>query len=320
MSPDRLLAEAQEGNQRALARLATLVENPGGHTAVLRQALYQIPSQARIVGITGPPGAGKSSLIGAIAEILAQRGDRVAVIAIDPTSPLSGGAALGDRIRMSKAALLPGVFVRSLASRTREDALAPAASDMIRLFDAAGFDYVFVETVGSGQNQVQVAAYVHTLVLVEAPGAGDGVQMLKAGVMELADIYAVAKSDLPGAHHVGRELQSMLTLADSGSDWQPPVVLCSTETGEGVETIVHAIDDHAAWLRESGALDRRRLAMARAELHEAVMRWVGAAIEGKLSDDLARDVADRRLSPDEAIRQVVEASLSRPAAGSPGGQ
>jgi LAO/AO transport system kinase len=308
MSLDDLVALARSGDHRSLARVATILENPSNESETVRKLLSDHRGRAHIVGITGPPGAGKSSLLAKIASSLSATGKSVAVIAIDPTSPLSGGATLGDRIRMSEASLHGKVFVRSVASRNRTDGLAPAAMDLVRLFDAAGFDYVFLETVGSGQNQIEVAKIVHTLVLVETPGAGDSVQMLKAGIMELADIFAVTKSDLPGAHAVARELRSMLSLSEeSAHHWQPPIVLCSSETEEGVSKLIEAIDLHAAHLADTIDAEEPNFEQARAEMRNAALELV----ERQIADhpELVTEVADGNRTPGEAVRLILKSLI-----------
>ncbi len=317
MSPEELLAQARSGNQRALARLATLIENDPAAATTVRAALQGSAANARIAGITGPPGAGKSTLLASVARFLVESGHTVAIIAVDPTSPLTGGATLGDRIRMSEVTLQPGVFMRSLASRTRQDGLAPAALDMIRLFEGTGFDYVFLETVGAGQNQVEIASCVHTLVLVEAPGAGDSVQMLKAGIMELADIYAVTKSDLPGAHLVSHELRSMLTLTERGNgDWKPPVVLCSNETGDGIAALVQAIDDHADYLKSTGRIEERQQMMARSEISGALLRLADRWLDDPdRASALLHEVTERATTPESAARTIAAEIADRVPAG-----
>lgn len=304
MSLDDLVAGALSGNQRSLARLATIVESQSEQASTIRQLMVGHGRNARIAGITGPPGAGKSSMLSHLATRLSDAGKSVAVVAVDPTSPISGGATLGDRIRMSEVSLRPNVFVRSLASRSRLDALAPAALEMIRLFDAAGFDYVFLETVGSGQNQFEVANCVQTVVLVEAPGAGDSVQMLKAGIMELADIYAINKADLPGAQLVSRELRSMLTLGeDRPGQWRPRIVLCSSETGEGFVELIQAIDEHAAYLRDSGSIVLRNQRLARTETLHAVQKVLDRALDHE--EELIQAVACGESSPEDAARMLL---------------
>jgi len=305
MSLDDLVSGALTGNQRSLSRLATFVESQSDQASAVRQLLRGHGGSAHVVGITGPPGAGKSSILAHLATSLSDAGKSVAVIAVDPTSPLSGGATLGDRIRMSEAALRPNVFIRSLASRSRLDGLAPATLDMIRLFDAAGYGYVFLETVGSGQNQVEIANHVQSLLLVEAPGAGDSVQMLKAGIMELADVYAVNKADLPGAQLLSRELRSMLSLNEQfPGQWQPRIVLCSNETGEGFADLIQAIDDHGAHLRQSGTAQEHRHRLARSKTMYAIQQLIDRY--AAVNEEVFAAVADGQLTPEGAAETLLK--------------
>lgn len=315
--PIRELANrVMEGDQRALARMATILER-GGETAdqtrrlILslqpeHHALESSPKSTHIVGISGPPGAGKSSLLATLATHLSGKGVSVAILAIDPTSPVTGGAMLGDRIRMSEAALLPGVFVRSVAARSRLDGLSPAIADLVLLFQFARYDWIFVETVGSGQNQFAIADYVHTLVLVEAPGAGDGVQMLKAGIMELADIYAVTKSDQPGAHLIARELRAMLALGEREDGWTPAVVLTSAENGDGMSELVAAMAEHHACLQRTGAMQDRRLRMARS----AIRSRMEQSFDEVLDTDHGRSVIASVAAGDVDLESAVALMLT----------
>src|SRR6478609_2848855 len=221
-----LLDRLAQGDISALARLASYIENgdPLGNDAI--NQLYPATGNALVVGITGPPGAGKSTLIDGMIETWRTLEHRVGVIAIDPTSPVSGGATLGDRIRIRERTDDPEVFVRSMASRGRRGGLAPATAGMVHLLDAAGFDRILVETVGVGQEEVDVASLAHLTILLQVPGAGDGVQALKAGLLEIADLYAVNKADLPGAEMLVRELNSIAMLGlDTGSNAQSPLVV-----------------------------------------------------------------------------------------------
>ncbi|MGE3797797.1 MAG: methylmalonyl Co-A mutase-associated GTPase MeaB [Thermomicrobiales bacterium] len=314
MRTDQLLSAALAGDQRSLAQLATLLER-GGSPAVELHALLPVPQNpSHVVGLTGPPGSGKSSLLAALATRVSDAGRSIAVIAVDPTSPLSGGATLGDRIRMSQASLLPGVFVRSVAARHHVDGLAAVIPGMTRLFAAAGFDFVVIETVGAGQNQFSIIDYAHTLVLVEAPGAGDSVQMLKAGIMELADIYVVTKGDLPGAHRVSRDLKGTMGLAGRGNDWTPPVIVTSAETGEGVEELIRNLDRHMDWLKDSGQLAVKEAAMVRGAVRAALSSMIDPLIGEPAFEDLARDLIEHRLTPAEAAAIILRraAELTAP--------
>jgi len=305
------IERALDGDQRSLARLATRLENDAAAARIITGQICPLTGRAHVIGVTGAPGAGKSSLLAGLAAELSRREKRVAIIAVDPSSPRSGGATLGDRIRMAATALDPKVFVRSLASRDRSDGLAPAVADLSMLFDAAGYDYVAIETVGSGQDQLEIADLVHTTVLVQIPGAGDSVQLLKAGSMEIADIYVVNKSDLPGAQRVTRDLRSILALAPKDdATWAPPIVPTSSTEDTGFGALADAIDRHRQYLIEHDSWSGRQMRIARSELRRAVARQVRLDEPAIGTVELIDAVANRTLSPDQAagilLRRVVE--------------
>jgi len=222
---------------------------------------------AHVVGITGAPGVGKSTSTNALVTALRARGDRVGVLAVDPSSPFSGGALLGDRIRMQDHALDPDVYIRSMASRGHLGGLSWAAPQALRVLDAAGCDVIVVETVGVGQSEVEIAAMADSTVVLLAPGMGDGIQAAKAGILEIGDLYVINKADRDGADQVRRELRSMLGLAQRAEGaWNPPIVKTVASTGEGVDEVLAALDAHLEHLRSSGELDRRRVRRAREEI------------------------------------------------------
>ena len=308
MSQD-LVERLDGGDPRALPRLLSLVENgdPVGLTALER--LYPRTGHAHVVGITGPPGSGKSTLAAAVISALREQDRRVAVLAIDPSSPVSGGAVLGDRVRMMDRHGDPGVFVRSMAARGRVGGLAPAAARAVHLLDAVGFPTILVETVGTGQDGITIAGLAHTVVLVQVPGLGDGIQSMKAGQLEVGDILVVNKADLPGAVEVVRLLRQEVAARQSGDGWETPVVAVSAANLEGVDLLVEAIDAHAAFLRDSDAWAERARAAAVAE----ILSGVRAHLERRIGqfgeeDDMARiveDVANRRRPPEAAIAELV---------------
>ncbi len=306
-----LVGRALQGDQRALSRLATRLENDAEAARLITEQIYPLTGQAHVIGITGAPGAGKSSLLAGLAAELSHRGKRIAIIAVDPSSPRTGGATLGDRIRMSTTALDPNVFVRSLASRDRSDGLAPPVADLSLLFDAAGYDYVAIETVGSGQDQLEIADLVHTTVLVQIPGAGDSVQLLKAGSMEIADIYVVNKADLPGAQRVTRDLRSILALAPKrGAAWKHPIIPISSTENTGFEPLADAIEHHRDYLVGHDLWSGRQMRIARSELRRALARQVRLDKPSAEAVELIDAVVKRKLSPEQAahklLRQVVE--------------
>lgn len=303
----RLVDGVLAGDRRALARLATYIENDDELGRAGLAALYPHSGRAHVVGLTGPPGAGKSSLLNRLIASFRDRNRSIAVVAIDPTSPLSGGATLGDRIRMMDRQEDPNVFIRSMASRGRAGGLAPATAGVVHLLDAAGFDLVIVETVGVGQEEIDISQIVDTLTLVQIPGTGDSVQLLKAGLLEFADIFAVNKADQPGAADLLRGLRSMLHYSmNADGAWSPPIVRCSAKTGEGIVDLADQIEAHLQFLRESGQLGQRRKQIAKAEIADQI----NAAIRRKLTqqsaghdqtEHLIEQVALRRLAPHQAV-------------------
>ncbi len=310
MPSDDLIGQALTGNQRAVSRLATLLENGQVQDSSDLDRLHAAAGKAHVIGFTGPPGAGKSSLVGSLARTLLLQGARVAVIAVDPSSPLSGGATLGDRIRMSEISTAPGLFIRSMASRDRQDGLSPAIVPIIHLFDAAGYDFVIVETVGAGQNQTEIKELVHTLVLVEAPGAGDSVQALKAGLMEVADSYVVNKADLPGAQLLARDLRAILVMGNhpAENEFVPSVLLCSSETGDGIDKLAAELERHRKWLDASGGWRDRQRRIASSEIRRSVNELINRAIQTATLDGenpMVNAVAARTISPRAAALEIL---------------
>ncbi len=299
--PD-LVAAARAGQPRAVARLISLVEDESPLLREVMTALTPHLGGAHVIGITGAPGVGKSTSTSALISVLRARGKRVAVLAVDPSSPFSGGALLGDRVRMGEHATDPGVYIRSMASRGHLGGLAWTTPQALAVLDAAGFDVVLVETVGVGQSEVEIVGAADTTVVLLAPGLGDGIQAAKAGILEIGDLYVVNKADRPEAQNVRRDLFHMLSLTERREGaWKPPVLATSAQNGTGVEEVVDALESHLAWARESGALHRRRVARARGEVESLALtalrrRWGGVSDGGRL-DALAVEVVERRLDP-----------------------
>lgn len=281
---EELVALARAGRPRGIARLLTIVENDPGRARTVARLLAGDAGRARVVGLTGPPGVGKSTSTSALVGALRARGQTVAVLAVDPSSPFSGGALLGDRIRMGEHASDAGVYIRSLASRGRLGGLAAAVPQSLRVLDAAGFDVVLVETVGVGQAEVEIASLADTVLVLLAPGLGDAVQAAKAGILEVSDVYVVNKADREGADVLARELRQTLAMAHDHDPavWRAPIVKTVAARGEGVGDLLAALDAHAGFLaRGDGAgLAARRTARAAAEVEALVL----GAVHARLGD------------------------------------
>lgn len=313
-----MVDDALAGDIRLLARLASRIEADGPAADALIERFYRRTGQGHVIGITGPPGAGKSSLVNQLTGLYRSRKQRVAILAVDPSSPYSGGATLGDRIRMLDFHDDPGVFVRSMATRGRAGGLATATAGVIHLFDAAGFDPILVETVGVGQGEADIAELAHTTVVVQAPGAGDDIQALKAGVLEVASILAVNKSDNPGASALLRNLNAMLMEGrESREDvraWEPPVVLTRADTAGGVNSLLEAIDQHRSFLHNGSrwtAVNRKRVASeirsrARSELHKEIDAMLSSFAKETLNDG-----ANPNSTPGSAADRLVSAIKMR---------
>jgi LAO/AO transport system kinase len=300
------------GQRRALAQSISLVETGGAEARALMRAVFPYTGRAHLVGITGAPGSGKSTLVASLARQLRARGHRVGIIAVDPSSPFTGGAILGDRIRMQSLGGDSGTFIRSMASRGRLGGIARATADAARLLDAAGFDRVLIETVGAGQSEVAVANLAQTTVVVEVPGLGDDVQAIKAGILEVADIFVVNKADHEGAEKALQQLRAMLRLGElPDPNWPPPVLPCVATRDEGVAALVEAIERHQAYLAQSGLLARREAARLESEflgaLHELVVERLHARLGvAGYSRTLAR-LSARKQDPYAAAEEALEA-------------
>jgi LAO/AO transport system kinase len=309
-----LVDDAMGGNSRALARLATHIENDDDIARQAIERLYPLTGTARTIGVTGPPGVGKSTFVNTLVGEIRRLDARCAVIAVDPSSPLSGGATLGDRIRMLGHHGDPGVFIRSVASRGRSGGLAPATADLIHLFDAVGFGYVIVETVGIGQEEIDVVAYVDSVILLQSPGFGDAVQSLKAGVLEVADLFVVNKADMPGAQATAREIKALLSLSGNRTGWNPPVVQVTSTDGQGFDEVLDALEAHAIWMRLSDTIEATRTQMAEFEVAGQIRamldRRAGYVVQLDSSKELIAGVANRRISPRRAAELLLQARLA----------
>jgi len=306
-----LVSAADGGDARSLARLISLVENGSPRLRDVMKLIAPRTGRARVIGLTGAPGVGKSTITGALVRAYRGRGERVGVLAVDPTSPFTGGALLGDRVRMQEHATDGGVFIRSMASRGHLGGLSWAVPQALRILDAAGFDTVLIETVGVGQAEVAIASLADSTLVIVAPGMGDSVQAAKAGILEIADIFVVNKSDRPGAQEAVRDLRTMLAMApnrDEGT-WKPPIVSASAASGEGIDDLVGRLDEHAEWLAAAGERDRRRLARARDEISAMAIaeltRRLGALPGEANLEKLAGLVASGKLDPYSAADELI---------------
>jgi LAO/AO transport system kinase len=312
-----LVDRARRGEHLAVARLISLVEDgvgaSGGDRGQLREvaaALAPYSGRAHVVGLTGPPGVGKSTSTSVLVRALRAQGRRVGVLAVDPSSPFSGGALLGDRVRMGEHATDDGVFIRSMATRGHLGGLAWATPQALRVLDAAGCDVVLVETVGVGQSEVEVVSLADTTVVLLAPGTGDGIQAAKAGILEVADVFVVNKADRDGADQAIRDLRHMLSLGERPAEggWTRPVVRTVAARGEGVDELVAALDAHRQWLDEVGERERRRITRAEAEIQAITLEQVRSRI-GDLRGvqglrELARRVLAGELDPYRAADEL----------------
>jgi LAO/AO transport system kinase len=306
--PDDLLAAARGGDRGALARLISIIERGGHDARQVGRAAHGLGIDATTVGITGAPGAGKSTLTSALLEVVRAGGDRIAVLAIDPSSPFSGGALLGDRVRMGEHALDDGVFIRSMATRGHLGGLAVAAPEAVRVLAAAGYPWVILETVGVGQVEIDVVAQADATVVVVTPGWGDAVQANKAGLMEIADVFVVNKADRPGAEDTTRDLERMLDMSPAPG-WRPPVLCTTATTGAGVGEVWQAVVDHRDHLAASGALAGRRRRRALEEVTRLVaarlLDRARAATSGPRAAELAAAVARGDVDPWTAAEELL---------------
>ncbi len=311
---EQLLDDAAGGRRAALARLLSVVERGGDGARVLGRLAHPRGGQAYTVGITGAPGAGKSTLTNALCAAVREAGDRIAVLAIDPSSPFSGGAILGDRIRMGDHTLDDGVFIRSMATRGHLGGLSLATPSAVRVLDAVGFPWVVVETVGVGQVEVEIVGSADTCVVVVNPGWGDAVQANKAGLMEIADVFVVNKADRAGAAETQNDLEGMLSLKVADG-WRPPVVPAVATSGEGVADVWTAVADHRRWLDESGEGARRRQGRVAAELRSIIAVQLAARAAklggGSRFEELRDEVLARDIDPWSAVDEVLASIDSR---------
>ncbi len=307
-----LVERAQAGEALAVARLISLVEDHSPSLPDMAALMAPLTGRARIVGVTGSPGVGKSTSTSVLVSAYRAQGTRVGVLAVDPSSPFSGGALLGDRVRMQEHATDDGVFIRSMATRGHLGGLSWATPQALRVLDAAGCQVILVETVGVGQAEVEIASLADTTLLLLAPGMGDGIQAAKAGVIEIADVFVVNKADRDGADQTVRDLRYMLSLGgrhSAAGAWRPEIVRTVATRGEGVDEVIAAVDKHAQWSAGSGELDRRRQARAAAEIEAIAVAATRAEfrdVHGSASlDALAADVVEGKTDPYSAAARLL---------------
>jgi LAO/AO transport system kinase len=306
MDVDAIVTGVLAREPRAIARAISLVEDGDDGLPALSAGVFPQTGSAATVGLTGAPGVGKSTIATALVRTARANDRRVAVLAIDPTSPYTGGALLGDRVRMQEHATDPDVFIRSMATRGHLGGMALAAPEAVRILDAAGFDLVIVETVGVGQAEIDVAAATDTTLVVLAPGLGDAIQMAKAGILEVADVFVVNKADRDGAADVQRELRQMLHLG-AARPWDPPVLATTASDGAGIDDLWADIERHHAWLVSTGALAVDREAAVVHEVRALAAERLASSVEAQLADDaeLRARLRDHQLDPYAAVDELI---------------
>ncbi|HTR47873.1 MAG TPA: methylmalonyl Co-A mutase-associated GTPase MeaB [Verrucomicrobiae bacterium] len=305
-----LVTRLREGNPRALARAISMVENRTPESIELLKALFPHTGNALLVGLTGAPGAGKSTLVDQIAREYRKRDKTIGIVAVDPTSPFSGGAILGDRIRMQSHYADAGIYIRSMATRGSLGGLASTTADVATVLDASGRDLVVIETVGVGQDEVDIVRLADVTIVILVPGMGDDVQTIKAGIMEIADIFVINKSDRDGAERVEREIRAMQSLATRHDDWVPPVVKTVASEGTGVTDLVQAIENYREYLRQSGLAQKRRAENWRMRLAEMLrdalyQRVLSSFMDDGKADRYAAEVAEHKRDPYSLVEEIV---------------
>lgn len=315
MTNDSIFSRVLNGDPRAVARAISKVEDGVGGAFELMKQVFPHTGKGLVVGITGSPGAGKSSLVDRLASFYRGRGERVGIVAVDPSSPFSGGAILGDRIRMQTLGLDPGVFIRSMATRGNLGGLARATVDAVAILDAAGYEKVIVETVGVGQDEVEIVKTADVSVVVLVPGMGDDIQAIKAGIMEIGDVFVINKADRDGVLRTEKELEALLSLAHRPDGWSPPIVKTVATENKGIEELAAAVESYRDFQKDEESASSRRRAVARWRLMELLReRLLARALAGEGAearlDALAEEVADKRRDPYSAIAEFMSSTGS----------
>jgi len=306
-----LVQKILQGDPRAAARLMTMIENGSAESVPALKTLYRHTGKAYVVGLTGPPGSGKSTLTDRITEELRRLGKTVGIVAVDPTSPFTGGAILADRIRMQRHSLDPGVFIRSMATRGHLGGLARATNDVVDVLDAAGKDYVLIETVGVGQDEVEVVRSAHTSVVVAVPGLGDDIQAIKAGVMEIGDLFVVNKADREGADRTAMEIEMMLQLGKATEGWRAKVLKTVATEGTGLADLTRAILEHQTFMLAHVGRQEKGTERSRRIFHELLQERVTARVIERAAADSALEhlierIAARETDPYSAVEEVLK--------------
>lgn len=302
------------GSRRALSRAITIVENEYDDAVEIMQKLYQHTGRAHVIGITGPPGAGKSTLTDKLAKYYRQQGKTVGIIAIDPTSPYSGGAILGDRIRMNELATDPGVFIRSMATRGSLGGLSQKTADVVKVFDAFGTNIIIVETVGVGQSEVDIVKAADSTIVVLVPGLGDDIQAIKAGILEIGDLFVINKADREGADRLNLEIEMMLELNSEKVSWRPPIKRTQASSGEGISELAVSIEEHINYLNDSGEMIKRRTQRTKNELLTRIDDQIGRYVLQKIEatgefENIVKKIQQRQQDPYTVVSEILKKVL-----------